>query len=135
MAHLTSITPDEDLPSISPFAEHETTSTVSRMTPGERGERRAAIQAVQAGRSMIYAAELQGDIVKIGCTRNVYARMSTLQGELLAFQFGSYEDEQALHRDLRPHLAHGREYYYRTGRVMAVVNGMRSDYGLPALAA
>ena len=53
-----------------------------------------------------------------------------------AFRFGDYDDEQAVHRSLAAQRIEGkREYYHPTPEVLAVVNEMRSDLGLPVLAA
>lgn len=48
---------------------------------------------------------------------------------------GTYEDEQELHRQLADHLHHGREWYYPTPGVFAVVNDLRARLGQAPLVA
>lgn len=55
--------------------------------------------------------------------------------EILGFVPGTTDDEQAVHASLRPHVAHGVEYYHPTAAVMAVVNEMRDRFNLPHIAA
>jgi hypothetical protein len=91
--------------------------------------------------SVIYAARLADGTIKIGCTTHFGQRLTWLKShvgldvELLAFRFGAYEDEQAIHASLREHLRRGREYYHPDPEVLAVVNAMRDDLHMPHIAA
>lgn len=91
-------------------------------------------EALRAIGEVVYAVRV-GDVVKIGHTTNLAARRWRLGAtEVLAFQPGTYDDEQALHAALVEHLHHGREWYYPTPGVMAVVNEMRERLGLEPVA-
>jgi len=92
--------------------------------------------------SIVYAARLADGTVKIGWTQHLHDRLRYLkhhdgQGvEMLAFRFGTYDDEQAIHAGLVAHRIEGRrEYYHPTADVLAIVNQMRTDLGLDPLAA
>ena len=104
-------------------------------TPKRRGRvRTQAIRAMTNGESVVYALRLLDGTIKIGCTRDLPKRRTAYdRSEILAFRFGSLEDEQAIHAALVPHRARGREYYHPTPEVLAVINDMRSDFNLPAL--
>lgn len=90
---------------------------------------------------VVYAVRLD-DVVKIGFTSDLGDRVHTLKcingsrsAEMLAVRFGTEADEQAIHTRLIGHRARGREYYHPTPEVLAVVNEMREDFGLPPIAA
>lgn len=83
---------------------------------------------------VVYAIRCPDGVIKIGHTTQLQARCYQVGGELLAFMFGSYDDEQSLHARLAGHLHHGREWYYPTPGVMAVVNEMREAFGLAPVA-
>lgn len=92
--------------------------------------------------SVIYAARLADDgFIKIGWTEHFAERLRFLKSynqqsvELLAFQFGDRDAEQAIHAALRAHVARGREYYLPTPEVLTVVNEMRADLNMPPIAA
>jgi hypothetical protein len=98
--------------------------------------------AMRALGSVVYAARLADGTIKIGWTEHFDERLHWLKHyvqqdvELLAFRCGAtYEDEQAIHATLVPHRARGREYYEPTAEVLAVINDMREEIGLPLLAA
>lgn len=94
--------------------------------------RYAALRSVG---EVVYAARV-GDTIKIGHTTNLANRLSKIAAdEVLAFCPGTYADEQELHGRLVEHLHHGREWYYPTPGVLAVVNEMRETLGLAPLAA
>lgn len=108
-----------------------------------RGRRKAATfsrtAALQLLGSVVYAARLTDGTIKIGWTTQLHDRLRYLahytkqDAELLAFKPGGYDDEQDIHRALVAHRLEGRrEYYHPTADVMAVVNSMRADLGLPA---
>jgi len=79
--------------------------------------------------------------IKIGWTEHFGDRLRWLKSyvqqdvELIGFQFGSRDDEQEIHADLRSFVARGREYYHPTPEVLAVVNAMRESLNMPPLAA
>jgi len=118
------------------WADEPTASRYTdRRIPRETYLRCHAVRALQNGRSMLYAFRLADGIIKIGCSRDVARRINAYPGaDILAFRFGDFEDEQALHRSLAASVARGREYYHPTPEVLAVVNEMRADFRLEALA-
>lgn len=92
--------------------------------------------------SVIYAARLDDGTIKIGWTRHFGHRLRMLKHavkqdvELIAFRFGDFEDEQAIHAGLIPHRIEGKQEFYRpTPEVLAVVNEMRESLNLPHIAA
>lgn len=97
-----------------------------------RGE---AIDALFAGKQMIYAIRMPDGIIKIGCTGNVRQRRNWLKGDILGLMPGDFSDELEIHHLLREHVHHGREWYNPTPAVLAVVNRMREPFGLEPLAA
>ena len=90
---------------------------------------------------VVYALRLSDGVIKIGFTRNLESRehgvrrQSGNATELLAFQPGTYDDEQAIHARLTEHVAHGREYYHPVPEVLAAVNEMRDALNMPQLSA
>lgn len=104
-------------------------------------------QIMKAMGSVVYAARLSDGVIKFGWTEHFGDRLRYLSSytgqdvELLAFRFGDYDDEQALHGSLAEHRAGGseyanaREYYEPTPEVMAVVNSMRGSLNMPHVAA
>ena len=103
--------------------------------PYERNTRHAAMMAALDGQRLVYAARVEGGLIKIGCTAHLYHRLINIKGELLGFMFGDYADEKALHETLLADLHHGREWFHPTPAVMAVVNDLRADLGLEPVAA
>lgn len=84
---------------------------------------------------VIYAAR-HDDMIKIGWTSNLSNRLSKLGGvnSLLAWQPGTLDDEQALHRSLTGHAIHGLEWYRLDDlTVLDVINQMRDRLSLPAI--
>lgn len=51
-----------------------------------------------------------GDEIKFGYTSDLAVRMKAHGGQLLAIQFGTFDDERAFHKELATHLSHGREW-------------------------
>jgi len=104
--------------------------------PPDPHQRNAALRTLNLGGGLVYAARVAGGVIKIGHTGNLAERLYNLGPvvELLAFMPGTYADEQALHAKLADHLEHGREWYYPTPGVMAVVNDMRQILGLTPVA-
>ena len=105
-------------------------------TAGTRGiDRAEAIRALTFGRSVLYAFLLSDGVIKIGCTENLVKRRCDYAGaEILAFTFGDFDDEAAIHALLVSELHHGHEYYNATAPVIAVVNEMREAFNLEPLA-
>lgn len=93
------------------------------------------VRDFQNGEPIIYAIELADGTVKVGCTRDLALRRCQLQGDLLGFRFGDFDEEKAIHRTLRASLSAKREYYYRTPEVIAFVNELRDAFDLEPLAA
>ena len=93
------------------------------------------LAALLHGQHVLYALRLEDGVIKIGCTKNLANRASGLHGNILGFRPGDFDDEKAIHDDLKAHRARGREYYHPRPEVLAVVNDMRDDFGLPHIAA
>ena len=89
---------------------------------------------------MLYAAAIGADVIKIGYTTDVVRRLDKLRstsGEpcrLLAIRFGTMDDERELHRSLKNHRSHGREYYHPHPEVLALVDQWRQAMGQAPLA-
>ena len=93
-------------------------------------------QTLNALGPLIYAARTRDGLVKIGFTRHLAQRMGEFGGlgSILAVRLGcTLEDEQELHDSLQMHVARGREYYHPTETIVATVNQMRSDLGMPPM--
>lgn len=88
---------------------------------------------------VIYFLRTRDDLIKVGWTEHLANRKAQLSiygwDALLAVKAGTWDDEQALHRQLRPYLARGREYYHPVPEVIAVIDDVRSSFGLSLLAA
>ena len=85
---------------------------------------------------LVYATRTRDGLIKFGFTRHLAQRVGEFGGmaSILAVRLGcTYADEQELHDSLQQHVARGREYYHPTAEVLAVVNLMRSDLGMPPL--
>lgn len=89
-----------------------------------------ALDVVSQVGPVVYAMRLRGDVIKIGHSGRLGRRRIQLQGTMLAFRFGTRDDEQAIHALLAEHRHHGREYYHPTPEVLAVVNEMREALAL-----
>jgi hypothetical protein len=129
-AHLSELT-DDELRGMAPKAKSRAPHTRSL-----RAHRNAALDLIQAGRSLVYAIRFPEGIIKIGCSKNLAQRIYAYQadgGELIGFMPGEYEDEQEIHRSLREHLARGREWYKSDPAVLAVANEMRRACNLEPL--
>lgn len=120
----------------SAFSDAPTATRVSSTTQVYRArESSAAVTSLQAGELMVYAMRVDGGLIKIGCTKNLARRRSQLDGELLGFMFGDFDDEASIHASLAEHVHHGREWYFPTDAVLSAVNGMRETFNLEPLAA
>ncbi len=110
-------------------------STATPIQPMERPSTfAAAAQKISALGVVLYAIRVEGGLIKIGSTKDLYARWRQLKRsdgavEVLAFRFGSRNDERDLHRTLAEHAEHGREYYRPEPAVLAIVNRWRHDLG------
>lgn len=125
----------KDVQPYSPFDRYEVTSMPCDAAP-DAHLRAEALHVLDGLGGSVYACRVADGLIKIGFTRHLNARRTSLQGELLAVLPGaSYNDEQALHARLVDHLHHGQEWYYPTPRVLAVVNEMRQEIGLDPVAA
>lgn len=96
--------------------------------------RRAAIRdALAEIGEVIYAITCEDGLIKIGHTTDLRHRRSqhgVAFQDVVAVMPGSYEDEQAIHRSLRAHVARGREYYHPHPDVIDFVNDIRSRAGV-----
>jgi hypothetical protein len=93
----------------------------------------STIQALTCGAHVIYALRLTDGTIKIGCTKDLANRASSLQGKILGFRPGSFDEEAEIHATLKPHRARGWEYYEVAPAVLAVVNELRDHFGLDHL--
>ena len=113
------------------------TANASRL--GMSTKQTARTYALNSIGPVVYAARMADGTIKFGHTSRLGRRLwdlayrEQMKAELLAFRPGTYEDEQALHQRLAPHLHHGREWYHPTSAVMSTVNEMRDGFGLPRL--
>lgn len=97
---------------------------------GASGPVPSPIAILRALGEVIYFAEMPDGIIKIGHTKNLAVRRHgwTHRGaRILAFRFGSLEDEQLIHAGLADSRAFGREWYHPTDEVMAEVESARAD--------
>ena len=101
--------------------------------------RPAALSALAQLGPVVYAVRV-GELVKIGHTTNLSTRIqhlsaehSTADLEILAFKFGTRDDERATHQQLKPSLARGREWYHPTPQVLRLVNLWRAALGRDSL--
>lgn len=92
-----------------------------------------ALAAISAAGDVVYAVKLEDGLIKIGHTKRLHIRRAQLQGKMLGFKFGTYDDEQDVHNALQAYTAHGREYYHPTPEVLEVVNEWRAELDLPLL--
>lgn len=95
----------------------------------ERAER-AAFMAREDGE--IYFVRL-GGLVKVGWTRRLWQRVKSYgaSAELLVSYPGTRDDETNLHRQLRPALAKGREWYEDGPIINAFIAEALTKYGEP----
>jgi hypothetical protein len=97
--------------------------------PEDLGPSRAEALAALRGIGLIYAIWTPSGQIKIGYTENIWRRRRWLGGEVIAFMPGNSSAERAIHARLVDHRHHGREWYYPTPGVLAVVNEMREALG------
>lgn len=97
--------------------------------------RTQALRAILGDAAVVYAVRRKDGIIKIGCTKRLWRRVTELRGEIVGFRFGGLDDEAAIHAGLIEHRASGHEYYHPTPEVLTVVNAMRDEWNLPHVAA
>lgn len=87
------------------------------------------------GDGHLYAVR-QGNLIKIGWSREVSARVRGYGAgvEVLAVWPGTRDDETNLHRQLRPALARGREWYHDGPILADFVRGVLAKHGEPWVA-
>jgi hypothetical protein len=101
---------------------------------------RAASKRLAVLGSVLYAAAIGGDVIKIGYTTDVVRRLDHLRSEtgqgcrLLAIRFGTMDDEREVHQSLAAFRSHGREYYHPHPEVLALVDQWRQAMGQAPLA-
>lgn len=107
---------------------------VTRAPSNAAVRRKAILEAITDLGAVIYAIQCADGLIKIGHTGNLKHRRSqhgVAFGAILAVIPGSYDDEQALHKQLQQHVAKGREYYHPTPEVLDFVNRIRTRAGIP----
>lgn len=74
-----------------------------------------------------------GELVKVGWTRDLFQRVKSYgaSAELLVSYPGTRDDETNLHRQLRPALAKGREWYEDGQIIAAFIAEALAKYGQP----
>lgn len=114
-----------------------TTRPTTGQTAGKQRDRMPPIRAGELLGEVVYAVRLSDGSVKIGWTHNLGRRKQHFGAgtEVLGFRSGDRAAENALHASLKDCRVRGREYYHPTAEVLAVVNDMRNDLGLPPLTA
>lgn len=99
---------------------------------------RAAIINMNGGsaRGQIYFLRLNG-LIKVGWSSDLVGRLKAYGPDVvvLCHYPASRQDETLMHRQLRPYLAKGREWYEDCQLIADVVNRMVSQYGKPHLTA
>lgn len=75
-----------------------------------------------------------GELVKVGWTRDLYQRIKSYGASavLLVNYPATRDDELALHRNLTPARAKGREWYFDNGVIAMYVSEALAKYGPPA---
>lgn len=74
-----------------------------------------------------------GDLVKVGWTRDLWSRLKSYgaSAELLVSYPGTRDDETNLHRQLRPALAKGREWYTDGSVIQHFIDEALAKFGQP----
>lgn len=74
-----------------------------------------------------------GEMIKVGWTRDLFQRVKSYgaSAELLVSYPGTRSDETNLHRQLRPALAKGREWYEDGKIIAAFIDEALAKYGMP----
>lgn len=128
--HRTAKSPEFLLLAYEPTDKAPTTDGLMRSS--RRPSRAAALKALSQLGPVIYAIATPAGLIKIGYTSDLGKRLRKFKdfgagdAQVLAFAFGSPEDERALHHNLRDALAAGREWYTPTADVLHVINEWRA---------
>lgn len=95
-------------------------------------EERKASNLANVNHGDIYFIRI-GGLVKVGWTRNLWDRLKSYgaSAELLVSYPGSRDDETNLHRQLRPALAKGREWYEDGAIITKFIDDALARYGQP----
>lgn len=104
----------------------------------EGHRRRAFFEALAEVGEVIYVIRCPDGLIKIGHTTNLRDRRRQFDSDpraILAVVPGTYEEEQAIHDGLRDFCARGREFYYPAPEILAFVNDIREQAGVPPIAA
>lgn len=104
----------------------------------QRPKREPIEPLLQALGSVVYAVRTKDGLIKIGCTTDLARRARQVgygMKSILAWRVGTVEDEAAIHASLNGLAARGHEWYPWDERVLAVVNEMRGELGIPPVAA
>lgn len=82
----------------------------------------------------IYYVRLNG-LIKVGWSRTVHARLRAYgpDVEVLCIHKGSRDDETNLHRNLRPYLARGREWYEDCPAMRDIIATAVERHGTPTV--
>lgn len=99
-------------------------------------EREKADHLANTTNGDIYFIRLNG-LVKVGWTRNIWQRLKSYgaSAELLVNYPASRDDETNLHRQLRPALAKGREWYEDGPIIADFISKALKEYGSPIVEA
>lgn len=97
---------------------------------GEREQEKREFAARQDGE--IYFVRL-GELVKVGWTRDLWSRLKSYgaSAQLLVSYPATRDDETTLHRQLRPALAKGREWYHDGDVINHFIAEALEKYGPP----
>lgn len=89
-----------------------------------------------ATQGQIYFVRLNG-LIKVGWSGDLTARLKAYgpEVEILCHYKASRRDETLMHRQLRPYLARGREWYHDCKLIADVVTGIVKQHGEPHLSA
>lgn len=97
---------------------------------------RQTVEYEQGGPGAIYFLRQNG-LVKVGWTSNLEKRLKAYgpDVDILCHYPGTRQDETTLHRQLRDHLAKGREWYHDDEAIALFVNDAVKRYGPPKVRA
>ena len=111
---------------------------IKQSPEAELVRRRAIYEALGELGEVIYVIRCDDGLIKIGhtgCLRDRRRHHRADFADILAVIPGSYEVEQAIHQRFREHCARGREYYHPTPEILAFINDVREQAGVPPVAA
>jgi hypothetical protein len=104
--------------------------TAARRTAEREAKKASNLANISHGD--IYFVRL-GDLIKVGWTRDLWSRLKSYgaSAELLLSYPATRDDETNLHRQLRPALAKGREWYHDGQIIQHFLNEALAKYGQP----